>query len=130
MTILRHDGLWWMLGTCANNGGSTWDTLHAYFASDLLGDWQPHPGNPLLIDARSARPAGAMVRRDNAILRPVQDCADGYGSGLGIAKITKLNCAEFSQTIVAQLKPDPRWNASGVHTLNSTSMMEVIDYFA
>ncbi|MGL4323106.1 MAG: glucosamine inositolphosphorylceramide transferase family protein [Beijerinckiaceae bacterium] len=130
MTMIQHDGLWWMLGTCTNNGGSTWDTLHAYFASDLLGDWQPHPGNPLLIDARSARPAGAIVRRENTLLRPVQNCAGGYGSGLGIAKITKLNCEEFSQTVIAQLKPDPRWNASGVHTLNSTSRMEAIDYFA
>lgn len=129
-TVFRHDNRWWMLGTVAEFGGSTWDCLHAWHADNLTGPWHAHSKNPLLIDSSCARPAGTVVQLGSKLLRPVQNCTGGYGAGLGIAEITQLTETDFQQAVLAQLAPDPRWRASGAHTLNDNGVIEAIDYFA
>lgn len=129
-TLMRHEGQYWLLGTVAAQGRSTWDALHAWRAPGLFGPWTPHRKNPLLIDASCARPAGNVVIEKGKILRPVQNCVGGYGAGLALAEITRLDEQDFDQRIVAALKPDPRWRATGVHTLNSSARYEAIDFFA
>jgi len=79
-TLLRHGGRGWLFATVGEGGGSYSDTLHLWHADDFRGPWAPHPGNPVLIDVASARPAGPIVLRDGALIRPVQDCRGGYGS--------------------------------------------------
>ena len=49
------------------------DELHLFHADRLLGDWQPHPRNPVKSDVRSARPAGAPLQAQRRALPPGAD---------------------------------------------------------
>ena len=64
--------------------------------------WGPtHPIRPIpvLVDPSFARPAGRIVARGGQLIRPVQDCAKGYGRALALARIDRLDETSFAQTI-------------------------------
>lgn len=126
-TLIEHDGLWWLFATVQDRGGSYSDTLHLWSAPDFRGPWTPHRANPVLIDIASARPAGRMVLRGGSLLRPVQDCRNGYGKALGIARVTRLDNEGFSQEIETILGPGQLWPGRRLHSLNSAGGLEFID---
>jgi hypothetical protein len=126
-TLIRHDGLYWMFAATREGGGSWSDSLSIFSAADVTGPWQPHPLNPVLVDQASARPAGAMRLRDGRLWRPVQDCGEGYGTGIGIAEVIRLDREGFEQKVQCVLKADPAWPGRRFHTLNRLGRLEVID---
>lgn len=126
-TLVRRDGRWWMLATTRDDEASFSDTLSIFMADQLLGPWRAHPGNPLLVDAGAARPAGNIVGRRGRLWRPVQDCRGGYGTGLGLAEITRLDAEGFSQEVRTVLRPGPSWPGRRLHTLNRAGNLECID---
>ena len=125
-TLFEHGGLWWIFAT-VKAGGSYSDALHLWFADDFKGPWMPHPGNPVLIDNASARPAGRMVLRDGVIWRPVQDCRIEYGAALGLAQVTRLDREGFDQTVHATVTVGPQWLGRLIHTVNRAGPFEFID---
>ena len=125
-TLLEHDGRWWMFAT-VRAGGASSDALHIWSAPKLLGPWQPHRGNPVLVDIATARPAGRIVRRGGRLIRPFQDCTDGYGAALGLAEITGLDDGGFAQQVKVVLRPGPEWPGRRLHTLNRSGRLECID---
>jgi len=126
-TLVEHEGRWWMFATARDGGGAFSDALHLWSAPDFRGPWTAHRRNPVLIDIASARPAGRIVSRDGALLRPAQDCRRGYGAALGIARIDRLDDDGFAQTVETILTAGPRWPGRRLHTLNSAGGFEFID---
>jgi hypothetical protein len=126
-TVTWHDGSFWMFAATRDEAGSWSDTLSIFTARRLQGPWRPHAANPVLIDQTAARPAGAMVWRNGTLWRPVQDCSAGYGTGVGLAEVTRLDHAGFSQKVHAVLRPDPGWPGRRLHTLNRAGRLECID---
>ena len=126
-TIVEHGGLFWMFAVTRAGIGGYSDTLALFHAGDLFGPWQPHAANPVLVDPAGARPAGAMVMRNGALFRPVQDCTNGYGAALGLARVTRLDREGFSQSVETVLSPGPRWPGRKLHTLNRAGRLETID---
>jgi hypothetical protein len=57
----------------------------------------------------------------------VQDCAGGYGAGLGLAEVVELSPTNFKQIVRHSLKPGPAWPGRKLHTLNRCGRLEVID---
>lgn len=104
---------------------SSWDVLNIYRADSLTGDWTPHGAAPVLFDAALSRPAGNFIRRDGQILRPVQDCARGYGSAVTFCRIDRLDLVQFAQTAVGRI----RAGSDGCHTYNRCDGIEVVDIF-
>ena len=125
-TLLEHDGRWWMFAT-VRGGGAFSDALHIWSATDLAGPWQPHRKNPVLVDIATARPGGRIVRRNGRLIRPFQDCRDGYGAALGLAAITQLDDEGFVQRVETVLRPGPQWRGRRLHTLNRAGRLECID---
>jgi hypothetical protein len=129
-TLLEHDGRFWLFATDRDGGGSTSDTLVVYHARSLTGPWQPHKANPIVIDRRRARPGGAVARVGGKLLLPTQDGTEGYGAGLGLSEIVRLD-----DEAVVLGDPYPI-NGSGdfpypqIHTLNRAGSLEVIDGIA
>ena len=83
---------------------------------------------PAVIDAGLARPAGNVVRRsDGRLFRPIQDCSKGYGLGLVLAEIERLDRDHFVQTVRATVAPGPHWAGRRLHTVNRVGRLEVID---
>ncbi|MER9066741.1 hypothetical protein NKH84_09250 [Mesorhizobium sp. M0902] len=124
-TPLCHEGGFWFFVSPRRWRSTSWDVLSLYRAESLTGSWTPHAANPVLIDARLSRPAGAVIRHGGRTLRPVQDCARGYGSAVTFCQIDALGASEFAQTPVGRI-----WSgALGCHTYNRRSGLEVIDLF-
>ncbi len=126
-TPFEHAGRWWMFATVQTDGGCHSDALHIWSAPDLLGPWTPHRRNPVLVDLATARPAGRVIRRDGKLIRPFQDCRNGYGAALGLAEITRLDDDGFEQRVETLLRPGPLWPGRKLHTLNRAGRLECID---
>jgi hypothetical protein len=126
-TIFRHNGRYWMTSVVREGFGGYSDTLAIHHAPSLFGPWEAHAQSPVLVDSRFARPAGAVVAHNGALLRPVQDCARGYGKDLAIMRIDALDPQTFRQTRIAHLSPGGRWPGNRLHTLNRFGRLECID---
>ena len=127
-TIIEHQGAWWMFAVTREGTGGYSDTLCLYKADSLFGPWKPHKKNPVLVDHETARPAGNSVMYEEALWRPVQNCKGGYGTGLGLAKITKLDDEGFEQEIKEVIYPGkPTWPGHKLHSFNRAGRLEVID---
>jgi hypothetical protein len=126
-TIVHHGDCFWMFAAIRDGLGSWSDTLSIYSAPQVLGPWTAHPANPVLIDSTTARPAGAFVKRDGTLWRPVQDCSAGYGTGVGLVQILRLDHSGYEQKLHALLRPDPCWPGRRFHTLNRAGRLECID---
>lgn len=127
VTITRHNGLHYMFGAWRDGTGGYSDTLAIYHADQLLGPWQPHASNPVMMDRATARPAGNFVTIDGRLWRPVQDCSNGYGAALGLAELLELSPTTYRQVVRHILKPGPLWTGRKLHTLNRCGQLEVID---
>lgn len=133
-TLVEHGGRWWMFATVRDaapdaplGSGSYSDALHLWSAPDFRGPWTPHAQNPVLVDVASARPAGRIVARGGALIRPIQDCTQGYGRTLALARIDRLDDGGFTQTVETTLSAGPSWPGTRLHTLNRSETLECID---
>ncbi len=126
-TLVRHDGLWWLFATVSGDGGSSWDQLCLFHAPALAGPWTAHAGNPVLIDAGAARPGGAMWQEEGVLMRVAQDCRRDYGDALAICRVDRLDQRGFAQTVLERRRAPDGWSATGMHTLNRSATLEVMD---
>jgi len=121
-TFFEHAGRLWIAasaqGMKAAPWGSSWDSLSLYRAPALLGPWTAYRADPVLIDARSARPAGDVYALAGKLFRPVQDCSSYYGSSLGVAEITRLDDDAFEQKTIVEVAFPKRSRLLGPHTLS------------
>jgi hypothetical protein len=128
-TLVQHAGLWWLFCGSRHWQSSSWDALSIYHAPSPFGPFAPHQQNPVVVDARSARPAGVMEMRDGALWRPAQDCTAGYGSGMTLCRVDELTPQTYRQTAAVSIKPASGSRFKGVHTLNFAAGIEVIDAY-
>jgi hypothetical protein len=141
-TLFEHGGKLWIsaategerLGVGGARWGSRWDSLSLYSADTLLGPWRAHPANPVVIDAKTARPAGELFTHEGVLYRPVQDCSTAYGTATGFARVTTLDDTSYAQDLATWLTFEPTSNISGPHTWNrlgtASGALEAIDLFA
>jgi hypothetical protein len=126
-TVVEHAGQLFMFAVVRDGHGGYSDMLAIWSADDLFGPWRPHPDNPVLVDDRTARPAGNFARRNGALYRPVQDCRHGYGAALGFMKVTQLDREGFAQESEGTISGGPGWPGKRLHTLNYNGRLEAID---
>ncbi len=126
-TVFERDGRWWMFGNVAPAGISSWDELSLFHADSPRGPWIPHPRNPVVSDVRSARPAGRPFCWRGQWYRPSQDCSTAYGSAIVINRIDQLDTERYRETPVARLDPSWRRDLTGLHTLDMTDGLTMID---
>jgi hypothetical protein len=128
-TVVEHDGLLFMFAVVRDGYGGYSDTLAIWWSTDLFGPWRPHPENPVLVDDRTARPAGNFLRQNGKLYRPVQDCRRSYGAALGFMKVTRLDREGFAQESEGAISGGPSWPGKRLHTLNYNGHLEAIDGF-
>ncbi|MFB9278561.1 hypothetical protein [Cohnella cellulosilytica] len=125
-TVFRHDGLWWLICTDQEEGPHS--HLHIWYSDELLGEWKPHPANPVKMDVRSSRPAGTPFAVGEALFRPAQDCSGTYGGAVWINRIDRLTTTEFRETPVRRLAPDRSGPyPDGLHTLSFAGEATLVD---
>lgn len=115
-SIFRHNNTWWLFVT--THPGN--DILNLYYSSNLLGEWKPHPKNPIVkFDKHIARPGGRVITHNDRPYRLAQDGFPSYGIQVFAFEITELTEKSYAEKIVSE-KPvvnmtGEGWNAAGMH---------------
>ena len=125
-TLLEHGGRFWLLAAERDGRGSSADTMVAFHAPTLKGPWTPHRANPIAIDLAGA----AFVQVGRRLVRPVQDGTLGYGGGLGLSDLTRLDEEEVRFSRPVPILGARQWPHPRIHTLNRAGRLEVIDGIA
>ena len=128
-TLFQWQGKWWMfVNQIQTEGASSWDELFLHYSDSPFSDnWTPHQRNPVVSDARSARPAGRLFVRNGRLYRPSQNCSGRYGYGFNICEITKLTETEYEEKIVSRVEPKWDKNVVSTHTINYEDGLTIID---
>ena len=76
-TIVRSAGKLWLFAHTDPRVRSDFEGLHLFYADGVFGPWHPHPMNPVVCDAGSARPARRCSSSTTASfgLRRIARCA-------------------------------------------------------
>lgn len=128
-SILRHQDRWWLFYGSAASKATRLSHLHVASADRLCGPWTPHPGNPVRIDRRSARPGGTPMVIGERIMLPVQDNGATYGGGLRPLWIDRLDDRHFEAKAGAALALPETAGAygQGMHTLSGCGDVTLFD---
>lgn len=127
-TLWREDDRWWMFVNVAEPEADSTDELHLYWSTTPLGTWTPHRGNPVVSDARCARPAGPLFSRNGKLYRPSQDCSLAYGHSVLINRVDVLRDDDYQETTVYRIMPGWREDILRTHTVGGSKRLRVIDY--
>ncbi|MGJ7918020.1 hypothetical protein ACI48D_21375 [Massilia sp. LXY-6] len=118
-TLWRHNGKYWLfVNMMEQDGCSTVDELFLYWSDSLLStQWVAHPANPIVTDARRARPAGRIFEHDGHWYRPSQDCSGAYGRAICVNRIDMISEHAYRETPLWYIEPDGGKRDCRAHTL-------------
>ena len=126
-TSWREGGRFYFFTTLHDRDDRGMKTL-LFVADSLTGEWRLHGANPVSSDARHARNAGAIFRRQGRLFRPSQDCGPGYGHGLNLEEIVTLSEDRYEERTWCAVDPSALlFPAIGIHTYNRCGDLEAID---
>jgi hypothetical protein len=127
-TVHAHGGRYWMWVTIAVPGGRLQDETFLYWSDRLEAGWTPHPRNPVVSDARHARPAGRPFVCRGRLIRPSQNCAGRYGERVVFNEVEVLTPEAYRERPCGSLGPDwaPRPNLAA-HTYTFDGEWEATD---
>jgi hypothetical protein len=126
-TMHRHDGRWWLFAVHSDRLNPATE-LYLWFADRPEGPWHQHPLNPVVVDVRSARPAGPLFSAGGELYRPAQDCSTGYGDRLAIKRVVTLTTEAFNEELVRFLEADRDGPFRyGLHTLTGVGDVTLVD---
>ena len=127
-TLLQYENKVWLFANVKEQGGSSLDALHLFYAPQglITDEWTPHSRNPVVKDIHSARPAGRIFMQDGKLIRPSQDSSRRYGYALRFNCITKLDENEYAEETESTFKP-AGGRILATHTFNQAGGLTVID---
>jgi hypothetical protein len=120
------EGLLWLF-VCVVGAPEDVGELRLYSSRSLDADWVPHPRNPVVSDAGTARPAGRLFMRGGALIRPGQDCSRTYGEAVVLNRVDVLSPTEYRETPVARIEPNWMDGLERTHTYTFDSRYECFD---
>jgi hypothetical protein len=132
-TLFFYNNKCWLFTSIDQTGNISGNSteLFLFYSDDIFSDkWINHPDNPIVSDARTARPAGKLFIHEDKIYRPSQNCTGRYGRGFNISQVTKLTEYEYSETFISETEPGWDSKLKGIHTLNSDGDLTVIDVYS
>ncbi len=117
-SIFQYNNKWWLFVTTPYN-----DSLNLYYSESLMGEWNPHPMNPIVKgDKNIARPGGRVITYDNRIFRLTQDDDPSYGIQVFAFEITKLSETSYEEKIASKNPiitfSGKGWNRRGMHHID------------
>lgn len=117
-TLFNDENGWWMFALHGTRD------LHLFYADSLLGDWTPHPSNPIVENnLKTSRPAGSIIKENGKLFRLAQDGVPLYGNKVRMFEITNLSRTNYSERELEEspiLKGSRKgWNAIGMHHVNA-----------
>jgi hypothetical protein len=126
-TLFDDGSRFWLFVTIPRAGVFPHEELHLFSSRGLRGPYEPHPLNPVVSDIRTARPAGALFRREGTLFRPAQDCLLRYGHAIQIMEVVTLTASDYEERPAGRIEPHWLKRALATHTINCDGQYEVID---
>ena len=123
-TLFTWNGKWWLMGT---TGTLENEALCIHMADDLRGPYEPHPMNPVRVDARGARPAGSPFEHGGKLWRPGSDTT-AWNTRVVLHEVLILNEQDFQErahTWIGPLKGSQY--PAGVRTISSLGDITLVD---
>lgn len=93
------------------------NNLFIYRIKDInFSEIIPHQNNPVYLDTRHSRNAGAVFSVDGKLFRPSQRNVFGrYGFSINVRELVRISDSEFIEVDCALLGPNFRKDLSGIH---------------
>lgn len=128
--IFAQGSLWWMLTTIQGTGpGLNNAELHAFHATDPLGEWTAHRSNPIVVDARKGRNGGFLRDEQGRPCRVAQRPGfTFYGAGSAIYRIDEISRETYSESLVKEVRPDFFPALDGTHHIHAGEGITVFDF--
>jgi hypothetical protein len=129
-TLLSWNGKWWLFTNLDQSGQSdNGNELHLFYADDpIRGRWQPHPENPVVVDARRARMAGGfLTARDGQPVRCCQVQGKWYGEAVAYNLIEELSETRYREVPWRDAVPVPVTLGARTHHVNHSGGLVVAD---
>jgi hypothetical protein len=105
-SVFRHAGRYWLWVTIAVPGARLNEETFLYFSDRLDTGWAPHPCNPVVSDARRARPAGRPFLHAGRVIRPAQNCSGRYGRQVVFNVVEQLDPERYGERPDGSLGPE------------------------
>lgn len=128
--LCQYNDDWWLFTNISTDSyGDHCSELHVFRADGpMMKSLEPHPLNPVVIDARTARGGGRIFVKDGRLLRVSQDNSHGtYGYGLNVMEITCLDRQTYSEQLVRKITPDFENGLIGCHHADFAGDMFIMD---
>jgi hypothetical protein len=126
-TVWIEHGVYWFFTTFVDPRGGA--QLWLFSANALAGAWTPHPANPISLDVRRSRGAGALFRDPaGRLIRPSQDGSVNYGRSFALNEIVVLNGERYAERTVVTVEPPAGF--IGTHSYARAGRIEVVDGMA
>jgi hypothetical protein len=126
-TLYVGGGHLWLFLTRQEQGLTPWGELSLFWADDIAGPWHPHPANPIVTDARRARPAGRLFESDGSLIRPAQDCTGAYGRRIVLHRVDRLDETAYAETVIGTVEPTGLRGLERTHTYSRSTAWEALD---
>ena len=128
--LLEKGGKWWMLTNIDPLGiGDHCSELSIFSASSPLeSNWEPHPMNPVMIDAGRARNAGYVMQAGRLYRCSQGQGFDFYGKRLLINEINKITEADYQDSCACVIDATFGRSAAGTHHFHSDGQSTVFDF--
>lgn len=130
--FFEHNGKWWLITSVDRTElNDHCSELCLFYADSPLADeWQPHPQNPLYVDANVGRNAGLIIE-NGRILRAAQEQGfDQYGKASALYEIVKLDENEYKEVKLADLRHVRPKNCIASHHISTTGKFTVVDFLS
>ncbi|MEC7765291.1 MAG: hypothetical protein VX874_25535 [Pseudomonadota bacterium] len=128
--VFEHGGQWWLMTNVANDSfGDFGSELHLFAIDDpMMTNPRPHPLNPVVLDATTARNGGRVFVENGRLYRASQDNSNGvYGYGLNLMEITELSMTGYRERRVRHITPDALDGIMGMHHMDAGGGYTVMD---
>jgi len=110
----------------AGKKGTENDQLFLWTSQDLFGEYSPHPKNPIVINPKCARNAGALLEVGDELFRVGQNNCRDYGNGITVSRISRLDREAFDEAEIGTMIVAGK---NGPHTFTTANNQTVIDYY-
>jgi hypothetical protein len=125
-SVWLQDGKWWFFTTVLEPRGGA-PMLMLFFSDHVSGQWSSHPLNPISVDARTSRNAGALFREHGRLIRPSQDVTQSYGYSFALNEVVTLTPDRYEERPLVTVEPTWAPGLLGTHTYARSSGIEAID---
>ena len=116
-SIYKKEDIYYLHTTVGDSGENQ---LRLYYSKNLLGPYEEHGQSPIITSDKIGRNAGCLFECEGKLVRPAQDCVNGYGNNVHLLQIEKMTTEEYKETLIREnvLDTTEEFYKEGGHQFN------------